>query len=389
MSTDTALAPPTTAAYEALEWQPRTQNPGAGRDTDPLSAQTSNPVVVRRAIGDAEDFDQLRDVSHGLRSAAVALHDARVGPAEVSTVVSTLTDSLTRRAIELSISELGSPPSSWSWVALGSHGRREPVPGSDMDSALAWDGDEGDRDAKSYMISLGSRVCEVLALCSLAADERGATAAEDLFVRPVSGWRRLIRESIDEPRADKGLIVISLFLDGRVLHQGGDSPELHQELQAASGRRGLLRLMLSLALARRPPVGRLREFVVESSGEHRGLLDIKRGGLLPVTLIARYASLAAGTIGSRSTPERLSAADAAGTLDRKFVRTLSEAFKLFQRLRLDHQLQQIRRGIEPDDYLDPEAMDPRQRRHLRDAFREVRAVQKRLGRQLSGEIAFA
>ncbi len=147
--------------------------------------------------------------------------------------------------------------------------------------------------------------------------------------------------------------------------------------------------MLSLALAKKPPVGRLRDFVLESSGEHRGLIDIRQGGLLPLTSIARYAGLAAGAIGSNSTLERLSAADAAGTLESRSAATLCEAFEVFQSLRLEHQVHQIERGIEPDDFLDPEDMDPARRRQLRDAFRGVRAVQKRLGRQLSGEIAFA
>ena len=183
----------------------------------------------------------------------MALQDAQAGPAQSSAIISMLADSLTRRSIELSISELGPPPCPLSWVALGSHGRREPVPGSDVDSAMAWECDEEDEDVKSYMLSLGSRVCDGLARCGLAADKRGATAAQDLFVRPVSAWRRLIRESIRDPTANKGLIVISLFLDGRVLHHGGSASDLRQEFEAARRRRGLLRLMLSLALATSPP----------------------------------------------------------------------------------------------------------------------------------------
>lgn len=276
---------------------------------DPLAAHTPTPFVLQRAIADAQDFDQLRELADGLRTTTVSLHDAHVAPTETSATISTLADSLTQRSIELSISELGPPPCPLSWVALGSHGRREPVPGSDVDSALAWDGDDKHGEAKIYMRSLGSRVCDQLARCGFAADKRGATAVQDLFVRPVGAWRRLIRESIREPRANKGLIVISLFLDGRVLHHAGGASDLRQEFQAAHGRRGLLRLMLSLALAHKPPVGFLRNFVVERSGKHRGRLDIKQRGLLPVTSIARYASRAAGAIASGSTPERLSAAE--------------------------------------------------------------------------------
>ncbi len=107
-----------------------------------------------------------------------------------------------------------------------------------------------------------------------------------------------------------------------------------------------------------------------------------------MTSIARYASLAAGAIASGSTPERLTAADTAGKLDSNSARTLGEAFKLFQGPRLEHQVHQIERGIEPDDYLDPKVLNPAGRRHLGDAFSEVRAVQKKLAGQLRGEIAF-
>ena len=166
---------------------------GLQADHDLPTSRPSSPVVLRRAIADAQDFDQLREAARGLRTTAVSLHDAQAGPAGASAVISNLADSLTRRSIELSIRELGPPPCPFSWIALGSHGRREAVPGSDVDSAMAWDSDERDGDAKSYMLSLGSRVCEELARCGLAADKRGASAGGDLFVRPTSEWRRMIR----------------------------------------------------------------------------------------------------------------------------------------------------------------------------------------------------
>ncbi len=354
-----------------------------------LAAPESNLLVRRLAIANASDFDQLKEAARGLRTTAVSLHDAQAGPARASAVISNLADSLTRRSIELSIRELGPPPCPFSWIALGSHGRQEAVPGSDVDSALTWDSDQEDGDAKSYMLSLGSRVCEELARCGLAADKRGASAGGDLFVRPTGEWRRLIRGSISNPEKDKGLIVISLFLDGRVLHHGGGASALRDEFEAAAGRRGLLRLMLRLALANKPAVGRLRDFALERSGEHRGLLDIKHGGLLPVTSIARYASLTAGAIAAGSTLERLSAADAAGTLDGDSARSLSEGFGLFQSLRLEHQVDQLERAVEPDDYVNPKALEPGRRRRLRNALREVRAVQNKLARGLLAGRAFA
>ena len=79
-----------------------------------------------------------------------------------------------------------------------------------------------------------------------------------------------------------------------------------------------------------------------------------------------------------STPDRLRVASTAGTLDGKAAQTLAEAFDLFWRLRLEHQVEQLRHGVEPDDYLDPETLNPLTRRYLRDAFHAVRTVQRSL-----------
>ena len=92
--------------------------------------------------------------------------------------------------------------------------------------------------------------------------------------------------------------------------------------------------------------------MVEHDGEHRGRLDLKHGGLLPVVDLARWAGMAAG-VTSASTSERLRAAGDAGTLPAADVRTLQDAFELFTELRIEHQVEQLRAGLEPDDHLEP------------------------------------
>jgi CBS domain-containing protein len=255
------------------------------------------------------------------------------------------------------------------------------VPSSDVDSALAWDGDEADEDTQRYMATLGQRVSSELAACGFAADPHGATASQQLFVRSTRSWRHALRRAIERPTEEKGLILLSLMLDGRVVEDVGDASDLLDELRHLDHRPALRTLMLRLALAHRPPTGFLRHFVVEDGGEHRGQLDIKQGGLLPIMDIARYASFAAGGR-ANTTPERLGIASTAGKLDGGAAQTLAEAFDLFWRLRLEHQVEQIRSDVEPDDYLDPEALNSLTRQYLRDAFHAVRTVQRALAKRL-------
>src|SRR4029453_957189 len=110
------------------------------------------------------------------------------------------------------------------------------------------------------------------------------------------------------------------------------------------------------------------------SGEHRGRLDLKHGGLVPIVDLARWAGVAAGGT-SASTPERLRPAEAAGTLSAAAARPLADAFQLVMALRLEHQVAQIEAGAEPDDHLDPAALSPLTRTYLKDAFRAVASVQ--------------
>jgi CBS domain-containing protein len=83
-----------------------------------------------------------------------------------------------------------------------------------------------------------------------------------------------------------------------------------------------------------------------------------------------------------STAERLRVAGEAGTLPRSDARTLLEAHELFVGLRLERQIEQLVAGETPDDYIDPAALSPLTRSYLREAFRAVAAVQKRVAAEL-------
>ena len=218
-----------------------------------LAIQTHAPFALRREIDGAGDVEELKRAAARMRSAVIELHDAGEPPRQVSHVIAVVADALTRRLIDLSLEELGEPPAPFSWLAFGSLGRREISPGSDIDSALTWSGPD-EPEIERYMIDLGGRVVAGLAECGFTADTHGATAGQPFFVRSSGAWRRALRAAIERPGDDKGLILISLAFDGRVVHQVGEGHDLPDELRRLDHLRKLRKLMLSLALAhsRRP-----------------------------------------------------------------------------------------------------------------------------------------
>jgi len=311
----------------------------------------------------------------------IGLHQVDVPPAQISAMISVVVDALVRRAIELALASEGSPPVEFAWLTLGSHGRREGVPSSDIDSGIVWaEGEES--DAAGYMKTVAEQVIETLAATGWRPDEHGVTAGSSFSASSANDWQRLIRRWLNDPLEENVLMAISILLDSRTVYGPDDAFDALADLNAARDRPLVLRLLLRLALADKPPTGFLRDIVVEHSGEHRGTFDIKSGGLVPIVDIARYAGVSAGATVT-STVERLHAAAEAGTLPVEEAGTLEEAYDLFATLRLEHQVRQLEAGIQPDNHLDPKLLNPLTRRYLREAFRAVVAVQKRLTSQLT------
>jgi CBS domain-containing protein len=363
-------------------------------DGDLAAAEAHRPFLLRRAIDLAASPAELAATAADLNPVIISLHDARATAEHVAAVRSVVLDALTRRLVDLAVQEAGHPPAPFTWFALGSLARREVMPSSDVDSALAWLGADGaDPEVRGYLARVAHAVEDGLRACGIQPDANGASASSPLFARSLASWRAVARSLAQDPTQEQALILVSVITDNRpVWSTGRAGPGVPagpgvwaaDGLWEARARPGpeLLRLLARFALSFRPPTGFLRDFVVEHSGERRGRLDIKHGGLIPIVDLARWAGMAAG-VASASTVERLRAAEAAGTLESAQARTLMEAFGFIFSLRLDHQVEQLRRGEEPDDFIDPKTLNPLARSYLREAFRAVASVQSGLANELA------
>jgi CBS domain-containing protein len=349
---------------------------GVVSDVDLLAAETRTPFVLRRAVADARDVDELRRAARRLTPTLIGLHQVDLAPAQISAVISVVVDALIRRGIEIATANKGPPPADFAWLSLGSHGRREGVPSSDIDSGMVW-ADEGEADPAPYMQAVGDEVVATLAATGWEADSHGVTASSSISARSVADWERNVKRWLDNPHEENVLMALSIVLDSRTVYGPDEALGALTELRTVPDRPGVQRLLLRLALADKPPTGFRKDIVIEHSGENRGSFDIKLGGLQPIIGIARYAGLSAGATVT-STVERLRAAASAGTLSDEAARTLEECFDLFAALRLEHQVRQLEAGARPDNHLDPKALNPLTRRYLRDAFRAVASVQKAL-----------
>jgi len=358
---------------------------GVIEEMDLVAAQTRSPFYVRRRISRAQTVDEVVAAARELGPAVIAMHDGDAAPSSIAAVYSVVLDALTRRMLELTVAELPDLGVEFAWLALGSEARREAVPSSDIDSAIVWFGAPEDAEVRARLVELGRTVVARLEACGLRADVHGAVASDPRFVRSLDSWQRAVRSWIEDPTQEKALVLVSLLVDSRPVWGVHTGTPVADSLRVAPSNPGLLRLLARFALSHRPPTGFLRGLVVESTGEHRGRLDLKNGGVLPIVDLARWAGIAAG-VTSASTPERLRAAAAAGTMSDAHARTLEDAYALITGLRLEHQIEQLRAGRQPDDYVDPADLSRLARSYLREAFRAVASIQKRAAAELNAGV---
>jgi CBS domain-containing protein len=322
----------------------------------------------------AADLDGLRAAAGSIRRLTEALLAQAIHPETLTHFISTLNDLLTIRAVELTIDAFDPPPIPFCWIALGSEGRLEQTFATDQDNGLVLDAaDEDAERLRAGFLPFARRVNEALAACGFPLCKGEVMASNPRWCLTVGEWQRAFSRWIDTPEPE-AILNAEIFFDLRPIYgRTALAERLSDWLLPAARRRPLfLTLMAQNALASRPPLGTIRDFVLD--GRHT--LDLKAHGSRIFVDAARVLALEHG-IPHTSTAERLRAAADAGAIDRDRVSAVVDGFHLVHLLRLRNQF----RGDAPPEganRVDPRRLAPLERIMLKEAFREARRLQERL-----------
>ncbi len=184
-------------------------------------------------------------------------------------------------------------------------------------------------------------------------------------------WRGQFIEWMRSASPDD-LLNATIFFDFRPLAgEQGLAVALKEWLLAAAGDNPLfLRFMAANALRSGPPLGRIRDFVVD---RQTGFLDLKRDGVRPFVDAARIYALALG-IEETSTAGRLRGAGAALRWAPRETDSLVEALHFIQQLRLRRQ----RVPASQANLVAPDDLSELERSFLKESFRQARKLQQKL-----------
>ena len=314
---------------------------------------------------------------------ACSLLDDGADAVKIGHVISSSIDALTGALLAFGIDDLGEPPVPWAWMALGSEARHEQALHTDQDHAFAYElGDRPLEEVDPYFAQLAERVTAGIEAAGIPRCKGDAMAISQGLRRSVESWATAFQGWIADAGRE-GSVASSITFDYRRVSGPLDiEPTLHGVIaKAVHGYPRFLVHLVHRALDQRPPTGFIRNFVVESKGEHAGRLDIKHGGVTLISNLARVYAISAGR-SEKSTLDRLRAAAETGQINDENRQGLEEAFRLLWQIRLEHQVRQVRANAEPDDFVDPAELGPIVRLGLKEAFRIIRGQQQGLATQI-------
>ena len=392
MSQQPVSLPPTAMAYEAAMIMARqgfhhvlvTETDGTLHgivsERDLFSLQRVGLRQLSTSIRQADNITTLIELSKNIRELTHNMMAQGVAAEQITLLISTLNDLLSARIIELecvtaNIQQPHSCQTNVCWLALGSEGRLEQTFFTDQDNGIIFNVAPGEAadTMRQRLLPIARRINEVLDKCGFPLCKGNIMASNPEWCLSLEEWKEKFSDWIDNG-SPEDLLNAAVFFDFRSLFGNSSLSELLRNWlkNKISNSPRFLHQMAANALRNQPPLGLVRDFVVNQ----KQTLDIKLNGITPIVDAARILGLAAGSTAT-STVQRLR--DIAKLRkDPKEIEGWIEAFHFLQSMRLLHQYECSNNNISMNNHIDPRQLNDLNRRILKEAFRQSRKMQSLL-----------
>jgi CBS domain-containing protein len=351
---------------------------GVVSERDLFSVQRVGLTQISTNVRNAKEIAELVSVAADIRALAHSMLAQGVGAEQLTQLISTLNDLLTVRVIELIAAGSDLQGIRYCWLALGSEGRMEQTLATDQDNGIVFTADGAIEEARGRLLRFARAVNEALDACGFPLCRGEIMASNPKWCLTLEEWQGVFAAWIDQGDPE-ALLNASIFFDFRPI--AGEA-ELAGQLRAWLAAKvqknpRFLHQMAGNALRNRPPLGVVRDFVLQSEGEYEHTIDLKLNGTTPFVDAARIFGLASGHTHT-NTVQRLRAAAAAMRTPPAEVDAWAEAFLFLQLLKLRHQHWRQAEGKPMHNHINPDELNELERRILKEAFRQARKLQTRL-----------
>ncbi|MEW5921645.1 MAG: DUF294 nucleotidyltransferase-like domain-containing protein [Bacillota bacterium] len=345
------------------------------------SRETGSFAIVNRIEG-CKTIEELVKQRSDVDQVAQAMLVERATVQEITALITEFYDRITRKVIEIAEQKMidsgfGPPPVPYCWITMGSSGRKEQFARTDQDNAIIFEDMAEDREAetKDYFLALGEKVVTGLEHYGFRRCRGLVMGNNPDWCHSLQGWYRTLNTWIRE-LDPQNVRLMTIFLDFRPVY--GDR-KLYDQLRNNVARTYrlspvLLKFLLQDTLLKKVPVNFLRQIQTERSGEHRNMINLKTSACVHIVDCMRVFILHEG-LTETNTFERLQKIEKLKLLKRSDAEYISSAYETLMMLRIRDAMAKMRKGVEPDNYINPRELSNREYSLLRESLMVVNRLQ--------------
>lgn len=370
-----------------------------GRLAGMLNLHDALAVAAGRLMGQVDRLTQesTRDGLREIKAAQVDLADELLAdnlPApEVQQMLTRVNNDIYRRVIDAQVAAMeaegkGPPPVAFAAIVFGSGGRGENYLFPDQDNGFVladYPDAEHDR-VDAWFVDLAERMTAELDAVGLPFCKGFCMATNPLWRKSVGQWKVQIA-GWAKKRNFVAIRLSDIFYDFQCVW--GDKA-LAAELRAFVTDRVETNHFFHQAIFEEVKdhgvaLSFFGHLLVEKDDEHKGHVNLKHAGLLPLVEAVRLMCLRHG-LAETATLRRLRALHDAGYLDADELDRLGAAFATLTDILLRGQIAAFKSGGAVGYHVDPKTLTPRQTEDLEDALKAVKHLRAKVRADLTGDI---
>ena len=345
---------------------------------DVLVTLGNNPTVILKEIKRATRTKKLRTVRLKGNTLLKSYLEQNIPLTHIIKVISQINDAVTFRAIEIALLKMPTPPPvKFTWLAIGSQGRKEQLLFTDQDNALVFEdvAKEKYEETQAYFIELAKYVTKSLNKIGFEYCEADMMASNPEWCKSISEWKNQFENWILKPD-EKAVLLSSIFFDySRIYGDEGLVNELSDTIFKTLKNTSLFFKFLGRDAIKSPsPLGFFKQFLVEQNGEQKDLFNIKSRGLMPLIDAARLLILSKHVKGVNNTSERYEKLAELEPNNKELFDSCSYAFKALSKFKAKQGLLHNNSG----KFIALETLTKEEKLKLKRCFKPINEIQETL-----------
>ncbi len=366
---------------------------GILRLRDAVTDSMTHVMDLTRRLTHEETVEGLKLIREAQVAVAGGLLEDRIPISDIQTLLTHITNDIHRRAQSMILRDLsqegwGEPPVAFDIIVMGSGGRGESFLHSDQDYGfiLMDHPAEHHRMVDTYFKEVARRMSTILNVVGIPTCSGNVMAGNPQWRKSLSEWCRQVAGWIEKPDPTT-LRYADIFFDFR--HVAGHEPlamSLRQHVSRLAPRNHVfLRQMQKVQEDHGVALGTFGRLIPEQDPPHRGRVNLKYQGLIPLVETVRLLALREG-LNQTATLKRIDGLTARGVLSRDEQDYLSDAFRNLTTFILRQQIEDFRAGLDVTPYVRPELLSSREKENLVDSLRAIAALRDRVRSEFTGEV---